>query len=332
MDDFDLLIARPSPEAKQQEEKRAAVQIFGDKEPISREKARKSERTEGSVIVFSSIGNVGTGEGKRVSKEFEKVLNALLPLSEVPDLAKVRTRLIDEFPYAIAVIDELLKRLAGRGCIHFHPTILVGTPGCGKTRLARRLCEELDVPFELVSCGGMSDSALGGTPRRWSSGEPSIPVMAIRRHHCAGPVIILDEIEKVGTGRRNGNPHDVLIGLFERETSERWFDPYVESPCVLSNVSWLMTANTLTGMPSVLLDRCRVIKVPEPGPEHLDVLAPRILEQIYADAGYDPRWAMPLDRVEIGAIAAAWPGGSIRQLYRLVEKLVELREAMQPRQ
>jgi hypothetical protein len=332
VDDFDPLIARPSPKAKQQEGKKPAVQIFGHKEPISRERTKKSERAKGSVIVFSSIGNVGTGEGKRVSKEFEKVLNALLPLPEAPDLAKVRTRLIGEFPYAIAVIDELLQRLVGRDCIHFHPTILVGTPGCGKTRLARRLCEELGVPFELVSCGGMSDSALGGTPRRWSSGEPSIPVMAIRRHQSAGPVIILDEIEKVGTGRRNGNPHDVLIGLFEKETSERWFDPYVESPCVLSNVSWLMTANTLTGIPSVLLDRCRVIKFPEPGPEQLDVLAPRILEQLYVDAGYDLRWATPLDQIEIDAIASAWPGGSIRRLYRLVEKLVELREAMQPRQ
>ena len=332
VDDFDTLIARSSPEAKQQEGKKPAAETFGRKEPISREKTKKPELRRGSVIVFTSIGNVSTSEGKKVSKEFERVLNALLPLPAVPDIPKVRTRLIDEFPYAIAVIDEILKRLVGRACIHLHPTVLVGTPGCGKTRLARRLCEELGVPFELVSCGGMSDSALGGTPRRWSSGEPSIPVMAIRRHHCAGPAIILDEMEKVGTGRRNGNPHDVLIGLFEKETSERWFDPYVESPCVLSNVSWLMTANTLDGIPSVLLDRCRVIKFPEPGPEQLGVLAPRILEQLYVDAGYDLRWATPLDQVEIDAIAAAWPGGSIRRLHRLIEKLVELREAMQPRQ
>jgi len=331
-EDFDVAVTRLSQETRQTEGKTPAVEPPVRMEAIAREKVRKPERAKGSVIVFSSIGNVGTGEGKRVSKEFEKVLNTLLPLPEVPDLAKVRTRLVDEFPYAIAVIDEILKRFVGRDCIHLRPTVLVGTPGCGKTRLTRRLCEELDVPFELVSCGGMSDSALGGTPRRWSSGEPSIAVMAIRRHQCAGPVIILDEIEKVGTGRRNGNPHDVLIGLFEKETSERWFDPYVESPCVLSNVSWLMTANTLTGIPSVLLDRCHVIKFPEPGPEQLDVLAPRILEQLYVDAGYDLRWATPLDQIEIDAITAAWPGGSIRRLYRLVEKLVELREAMQPRQ
>lgn len=328
-DQFDEAIARLARETKQLEGNTSPVESFARKEVISR--ATGPRTSQASVVVFSSIGNSSTAEGKRVSNEFGKVLDAPLPLPGVPDLVAVRTRLIDEFPYAVAVIDELLKRFVGRDCIYLQPTVLLGTPGCGKTRLARRLCEELGVPFELVSCGGMSDSALGGTARRWSSGEPSIAVMAIRRHQCAGPVIILDEIEKVGTGRRNGNPHDVLIGLFESETSQRWFDPYLESPCNLSHVSWLMTANTLTDVPSVLLDRCRVIKFPEPGPEQLDALASRILEQLYVDAGYDLRWARPLDQVEIDAIASAWPGGSIRRLHRLVEKLVELREAMQPR-
>jgi hypothetical protein len=329
--DFDALVSRPQPTETQEREK-TPVETFRLWKRKSETQIKEPKPSKGAVIVFSSIGNVSTSEGKRVSKEFEKQLNTPIPLPDSPDLAQARTRLKQEFPYAVGVIDEMLTRLVSRDCIHLRPTILVGTPGCGKTRLARRLCEELDVPFELVSCGGMSDSALGGTPRRWSSGEPSIPVMAIRRHQCAGPVIILDEVEKVGTSRHNGNPHDVLIGLFEKETSERWFDPYVESPCDLSHVSWLMTANTLTGIPSVLLDRCRVIKFPEPGPEQLNVLAPRIVKQLYVDAGYDPRWATPLDQVEIDAIASAWPGGSIRRLYRLIEKLVELREAMQPRQ
>jgi hypothetical protein len=47
---------------------------------------------------------------------------------------------------------------------------------------------------------------------------------AARRHRCAGPAIILDKVEKVGIARHNGNFHDVLVGLFERETSQRWFD------------------------------------------------------------------------------------------------------------
>jgi hypothetical protein len=292
----------------------------------------REDQSVGAVVVFHAIGNDTPSEGKRVAKEFEKLLDVALPLPLVPDLVRVRTGLVEEFPYATGVIDQLLMRLVGRKDVYLGPTILVGAPGCGKTRLARRLCEELVAPFELVSCGGLSDSAVGGTARRWSSGEPSIAVLSIRRHRSAGPLVILDEIEKVGTSRYNGAVHDVMVGLFEKETSSRWFDPYVESACDLSHVSWLMTANTLSGVSSVLLDRCRVIAFPEPGPDQLGVLAPRILERIYVDTGYDPRWATPLERDEYAALAEHWPGGSIRKLTRLVEAIVEARERHRPRQ
>jgi hypothetical protein len=280
----------------------------------------------GSVIVFTSIGNDSTSEGKRVVKEFEAFVRRRLPLPVTPDLAAVRTRLTTEFPWIVSIVDEMLKVLIGRKQVRLRPTILLGSPGCGKTRFSRRLIEELGVPYELVPCGGLSDSALGGTARRWSSGEPSLAVMAVRRHECAGPAIILDEIEKVGTSRHNGNVHDVLVGLLEKETSVRWFDPYLESNCDLSHLSWLMTANEVESVPAVLRDRCRILRFPEPGPEHLPFLASRILEKLYLEQGHDPRWATPLEGYEVEALARVWIGGSIRKLERLVETLVETRE------
>ncbi|MBN9079701.1 MAG: AAA family ATPase [Rhizobiales bacterium] len=323
--EFEVAIQLPERETKQPDETPSAYSV-DDVRTVPEEESPKVNKQKGTVIIFTSIGNDSTSEGKRVVKEFEKLLNIALPLPLVSDLARIRERLVEEFPHAVAVVDELLKRLVGREHVHIRPTVLVGTPGCGKTRLARRLCEELAVPFELVSCGGLNDSSIGGTARRWTSGEPSLAVLSIRRHRCAGPVVILDEIEKVGTSRHNGNVHDVLVGLFERETSQRWFDPYVESPCDLSHVSWLMTANTLATVPSVLLDRCRVVAFPEPGPEQLEVLAPRLVERIYIDAGHDPRWATPLEQFELTALADHWRGGSIRGLQQLVETLVEARE------
>ena len=82
--------------------------------------------------MFRSVGNDTTSEGKRTVKEYEKLLNTPLPLPQVPNLARVRTCLADEFPYAATVVDELLKGLVGRNHIHLRPTILVGIPGCGK--------------------------------------------------------------------------------------------------------------------------------------------------------------------------------------------------------
>ena len=76
----------------------------------------------------------------------------------------------------------------------------------------------------------------------------------------------------------------------------------------------------------MLRDRCRVLRFPEPGPDHLPLLASRILERLYLEQGHDPRWATPLEGYEIEALVGAWKGGSIRKVVRLVEMLVETRE------
>ncbi|WP_168168913.1 AAA family ATPase [Shinella sp. HZN7] len=285
----------------------------------------KPPPTDG-VVVISGIGNDTTADGKRVAKEFAKFKQRPLPLSGMPELTGVRSRLIAEFPHAVAVVDDALEGLSGRPNVHLRPIMLLGAPGSGKTRFARRLTEELGTPYELISCGGLSDSAIAGTARRWSSGEPSLAIMVVRRHECAGPVVILDEIEKIGTSRHNGNVHDVLIGLFEPETSSRWHDPYLQAHCDLSHVSWLMTANSLGPIPAALRDRCRILSFPDPGADQLPLFATRILERLYIEAGHDPRWATPLEGFELDVLASVWTGGSIRRLERFVEGLREARE------
>lgn len=320
---FKAAILDPGPEERKEQDSPPGDLAVPD--PEQEVSAADAEAT-GAVIVVSAVGNDATPDGKRVVQEFEKVMRRPLPLRVTPDLTVVRANLVEEFPYAASIVEALLKRLVGHTHVHLRPTILLGTPGCGKTRFARRLAEELRTPYELVSCGGLSDSAIGGTARRWSSGEPSLPVMVVRRDECAGPVIILDEIEKVGTSRHNGNVHDVLIGLFEPETSSRWHDPYVQARCNLSNLTWLMTANAIEPVPTVLRDRCRIIRFPEPGPEHLRFLAASIMQRLYGELGYDPRWITPLEGFELEALAGVWQGGSIRKLERLVEGLIDARE------
>lgn len=291
----------------------------------------RSGSGEGGVVVFRTIGMATTKGGAEVGKDYEKLVGKALPLSPVPDLDLVRRILIEEFPYAASVIETVLRDLGGRADVHVRPTLLIGPPGSGKSHFARRLAEVLKTPWEMIPCAGVSDSMHGGTSRKWTSGEPSLPVAVIRTHRHAGPFIILDEIEKAGTGRHNGNLHDVVHGLLERETASRWHDPYIDAPCDLSQVSWIMTANTVEPVPKSLRDRCRCIRFPEPGPEHLAVLAQRLLAELYREKGFDPKWALPLDGVEIEALSAAWPGGSIRTLQRIVDRLIDVREASMTR-
>ncbi|MBP0437979.1 AAA family ATPase [Tianweitania sediminis] len=294
-----------------------------EKEPLSVARAQQE-----GVVVFTRIGNATTTAGKQVQIEFSGVVGVRLPLPGVPnDLAAVRRRLLHEFPYAEEIVDLMLGPLAYRDCVRIPPTVLIGSPGSGKTRFARRLAEELGLSCEVVPCGGISDSSLGGTPRQWHTGQPSLPVITIRRAKSAGPLIVLDEIDKTGVSRNNGALHDVLLGLLEQESAARWMDPYVLAPCDLRHVTWIMTANAPDPIPHPLRDRLRFLRFPDPRAGDLGVLAARLLQAGYAERNLDPRWAMPLDGMELEALSSAWQGGSMRVLQRLVECIIKTRDA-----
>jgi len=278
-----------------------------------------------SAIVFNHVGNANTGEGKKVAKELEELTGKALPLVPVSDLKAARATLGAEFPYAPEVIDSVLRDVALRSHARIRPTILVGPPGCGKSRFASRLLRVLGIPHDLIPCGGISDGTFAGTARRWSTGEPSLPVALITRYKIAGPGAILDEIEKVGPSRHNGQAHDALLAFLERETACRFHDPYVQAPCDVSHISWIMTANTLEGLSAPLRDRCQIIPFPEAGHNHLSVLSRQIIIELLVDQGLDPRWGSPLDEIELEAIAKAWPGGSLRKLRRIIEVVLASR-------
>ncbi len=266
------------------DEAAAAVVDADDEDGDGQEKVEVSKEPRTSAVVVREIGLPGTKEGKDIQKTFQDIAAKALPLAPKPELTMVRSVLMAEFPYAQAVIDAMLGDLVPRSTSFVRPTVLVGTPGSGKTRFARRILTLLGIPHEVVSCGGVADGSFGGTARRWSTGEPALPVAAIARHTHAGPGIVLDEVEKVGASRHNGNAHDVLLGFFERESNRAFFDPYLQADCDLSHVSWIMTANSLEGVSPPLRDRCRIIMFPEPGPEHLAALAPRVMLELLADA------------------------------------------------
>jgi hypothetical protein len=284
-----------------------------------------------TIIVVGDVSHVQPGrrDGDPL-KEGAALIGKPIPLAVPPaDLPAARSELMAELPQFEPVIDRILRPLAGQRSTRLPPIVLVGPPGCGKTRAARRLGEVLRLSPSVYSMGGANDSlVLGGVSRGWSTAMFCAPFREMLRAGIANPLIIPDEIDKAGTSRQNGNPIDVLIQLTGVESSARYRDPYLQADVDGSHVNWIMTANSVHGVNAALLDRCLVFHVDAPGPEHLRPLALSILAEVRRDRGLDERWAPTFDETEWAALARHWPrGGSLRALRRLVEIALDAREA-----
>jgi hypothetical protein len=279
------------------------------------------------VIVLKQVGGTSkTSSGKEAVAEFAKVSGIPLPMAPVPDLAAVARVLHAEFPYAAGAISTVLADLAGAEHVRLRPTLLVGEPGSGKSRLVRRLAESLGVGLHRFDGAGSSDNAFGGTPRRWSSGEPCAPVEAVRKFMIANPIVMVDEVEKAGRSRHNGSLQDALIPFLEGETARSYPDPYIQTDVDLSHVSYLLTANAVEYLPSPLKDRLRILTLTRPTAEHLPALCRGIVADIARERGGDARWWPDLDGLELDVAEELWRGGSVRRLRTIVEKLLATRE------
>jgi ATP-dependent Lon protease len=263
---------------------------------------------------------------KEILGPLKSVINAALPLVEVPPLHQVRSTLMFEFPYAVDVIDFALADLVGRTTIRLRPLLLVGEPGGGKSRFARRLGEVLGLGAWRQDASRADGAVFAGTDRRWYSAEPCHPFLAVAAGRIANPLLLIDEIEKAGTRSDYGRLWDCLLGFFESETSARYPDPALQTNLNLSHISYVLTANSLDPLPGPLRDRMRVVTFPKPSADDLDALLPAVIADLARERGLDQSWMPPLDGVEYAAVTVNWRGGSVRRLRRIVEAVLRERD------
>jgi len=263
---------------------------------------------------------------KDILGPLKRVINAALPLVEVPPLHQVRGTLIFEFPYAVDVIDFALADLVGRATVRLRPLLLVGDPGGGKSRFARRLGEVLGLSVWREDASRADGAVFGGTDRRWYSAEPCHPFLAVAAGSIANPLVLIEEIEKSGTRSDYGRLWDCLLSFFEPETSARYPDPALQTNLDLSQVSYLATANSVDPLPSPIRDRMRVVTFPKPSADDLDALLPAVIADLARERGLDQSWMPPLDCVEYAAVTMNWRGGSVRRLRRIVEAILRERD------
>jgi ATP-dependent Lon protease len=268
---------------------------------------------------------------KDILAPLKSAINVALPLVEVPPLHEVRKVLVFEFPYAVDVIDFALADLVGRLTIRLRPLLLIGDPGGGKSRFARRLGEALRVSVWRTDGSRADGAAFGGTDRRWYSAEPCHPFLAVAQGKIANPLVLIDEIEKAATRSDYGRLWDCLLGFLEPETNARYPDPALQTNLDLSQVSYIATANSLDPLPSPIRDRFRVVTFPKPIADDLDALLPAVIADLARERGLDESWVPPLDGVERAAVTKNWRGGSVRRLRRIVEAILRDRDLRAPR-
>jgi len=199
---------------------------------------------------------------------------------------------------------------------------LVGPPGVGKTSVALSVAKAMNRKVARLSLGGVRDEAdIRGHRKTYVGAMPGRIVEAIGRSGSMNPLLVLDEVDKLGADHR-GDPASALLEVLDAEQNHAFRDHYLEIPIDLSRVVFIMTANTTDTIPPPLRDRMEIIELPSyTDEEKVQIALRHLLPKQKAEHGI-PKAALRIDEDAIRAIISLYTRESgVRQLERQLAAL-----------
>ncbi|WP_228411768.1 endopeptidase La [Entomomonas moraniae] len=210
-----------------------------------------------------------------------------------------------------------------KGEINGSIILLIGPPGVGKTSIGKSIAESLDRPFYRFSLGGMRDEAeIKGHRRTYIGAQPGKLIQALREVQVFNPVIMLDEIDKMGKSYQ-GDPASALLETLDPEQNINFLDHYLDLRVDLSKVLFVCTANDIDSIPGPLLDRMEVISLAGYITEEKLAIAKKHLWPKQLEKAGVPKGKITITDAAIKAIIEGYARESgVRQLEKRLSKVI----------